>query len=284
MITFRNSSIICNFTKNNLSGDIGVGIYKLRFCANSAVQNQEDKSYEFRNIYSEIYLREKAKDKFKLVGYAKPEKPLIIKTSKFSHQSSVLFDLLLNKDQINSIEEERGGGDLFFKLNITGETYCNGESDTAYTELLFPVNQKEWINVLKQLNFTEYLLVEIPIPSERETKQIKNSIDFLIQARKNFIEGNYEETVAICRKALESLSKGLGETENQKKARDLFKTNQQEMSLEQRYLMIREATIHFSHLAHHVSNTGERFSINRRDANFILGLTSMIISFSLKSS
>ena len=243
-----------------------------------------DKEYEFKNAKAEIYVHSRLKNNLYFLGNAEPEKPLLIKTSPKNIDSFTIFNLVLNSYQLSILEDIRNGNDLYFKLKVYGETNGDQGKGTASDEIPFYVNQSQWLDLLKSINYGEFLLFEIPVPSITKSENLRAVVDLLNQARNHFLYGLYDETVATCRKALDSLTIILDDEDKQTEAKKQFKNDKEHMSLEQRVLFIREALRHFTHLAHHVSEVGESFSFTRQEASFTLGSTAVIISFALQSS
>ncbi len=281
-IIYRDESIIAEFKSYDIFGSEGVGIYRLKFRLNYSTQSWPEKRFEFKNAKAEVYVKG-ASQEYKFLGQAEPEKPLFIVAASNVDNGDIFFTINLNSQQLSLIEDIRRGDDLFFKILILGEALGNSGSWSARDELLIKVNQREWIDALKQMNYGEFLLFEIPLPKDAVHEEIKAAIDLLKQAQNHYLLGNYEDVVSTCRKAIESFNHGRNETEKLSEAVNIYSTNKRNMSKKQRALFIREALRHFTHLAHHVSDTGEAVSFTRNEAGLALGMTAALLSFSLEN-
>ena len=282
VITYHYGIIIADFKQFNVSGEPGVGCYRIKFRMNYTTRVWPGKQYEFWNAKAEVYVNRPLKNDFLFLGYAEPEEPIWIKTLSKSINSFTVFNLILNSYQVNLLEGIRNGKDLQFKLKIYGEIDGDEGSGTTRDEIIFYVNQSQWLDILKQIKYGEYLLFEVPLPVEKEYENLKSVVDLLNQAKNHFLYGNYDDTVASCRKALESLAHQLNEKRKQAEAKRQFKEKEQTLSKQQRILLIREVLRHLTHLAHHVSDTGEVVPFSRNEANFVMGSTAAIISLSLQ--
>ncbi len=285
-ITSPGSHVIADFQPHRVYGEAGLGCYRLKFGLAYSIHAWPDKALEFRNVQTEIYVRGETGSDFHFLGESKPEKPLLIRTSRHSITNlKIAFSMTLYEHQLEKIESMRNGEGLHFKLNLAGESFGDGRSEITQNELRLFVNQKEWLEVLKQIDYGEFLLFEIPVPSAEQSEELRTAVALMTQARSHFLLGNYGDAVATCRNVLESLAKALKEEKKQSQAKKQFKENEQSaraMTQEQRALLIRESVKHFSQLAHHPSSDGAAFIFNRKEALLMLGCTATLISFALQ--
>jgi hypothetical protein len=223
-ITFQAGKIIAEFTSSGVSGDSAIGFYRLRFSLRYDTPPWPDRQFQFRNAKAEVYVVGSDINQ-KFLGLADPERPLIITAKPHASRSFILFNLHLSGKQLVAIEDVRRGGDLRFNLIIFGEAHADADSQAVQDELSIPVNQKAWIDVLKQMNYTDFILFEIPMPDKGAPADLKASVDLLSKAKEHYIFGNYVDTVATCRLALESLTKGLNEDDEQSEAVSLYREN-----------------------------------------------------------
>jgi len=136
------------------------------------------------------------------------------------------FDLTFDLDnhKLEIIEEERRGGDLWLNMKahvlyfdvkpqpfdkiLHGEditiTTANGSSDLQ-------VPQSEWVKMLAQLGYRRFRMMEIPIPKPPGGTVIDSALNHLDEAKKSFDEGDYDDVLSNCRKAVEEIEKAISE-------------------------------------------------------------------------
>ena len=100
-------------------------------------------------------------------------------------------------------------------------------------------------------------------------------------ARGQFLQGNYAQTVAGCRMVLESLTKELKQEDEIKASKAQHKTDRTALSVDQRELVLRQAAIDYSSLAHHVDGGVPEELYDRRSAQMLLAMTAALIGSAL---
>ncbi len=276
-ITYQ-SRIIVDFHSEGVTGKPALGFFRLIFSFRYEVIPHQEKQYSFYHVKAEVKAGVTTQ-KTQLLGIAEPESPLYIKTTHNPLSSTISFFLDLDKSRVNAIEKMRNGGDLYFKLRIYGQ--ADGEQGPwpAQDELLISVNQKAWRVALKQMDFEDFLLFEIPLPIDEIQGELKESISLLEKAKEFFLSGFYDDTVATCRKVLESFSKARKEDKKKASAVSAFREKRQKgMTKEQRGLFLKEALRHYTHLAHHPMENGISICYTRDEAGMVLGCTAAIVS------
>jgi hypothetical protein len=159
-------------------------------------------------------------------------------------------------------------------------------SDGSYTQVVRDdvccrISQSDWLTALEQCGYGRSLLFEVPIPVNDGSPN-RTFVEVLDSARKHLLSGHYGETVAACRMVLESLTKELTEDSALQAAKDLQKNNAKSMTVEQRELMLRQAAIHYAHLAHHVEGTSPSNLYDRSSAQMILSMAASLVSSALQ--
>ncbi|PKN67823.1 MAG: hypothetical protein CVU57_01010 [Deltaproteobacteria bacterium HGW-Deltaproteobacteria-15] len=273
--------IIAELSLAGFSAIPGYGLYRLIFHFSCQVNESNNGKYIVRGLIAQVSAG-RSHDKTKLLGKAIPERPIVIQTFPHSHRNSISFYLDLTPAQIEALEEVRKGEDLFFCFDMKGEGYKDDQHWEAWDQLTIPVNRKTWTDVLRQIGYADFLLFEIPVPHSNSPAELKNAIASLEKARDHFLAGSYDDTVANCRKSLESIEKGLNEETAQKEAVRHYQRNRDEMSKEERQLFLREALKRYTHLAHHTSETGANFRFDRAEANMVMGVTAALVSHAMQ--
>lgn len=123
----------------------------------------------------------------------------------------------LDERLIRRIEELRDGGDLHLAITL----YCawaaigpSGEFAEPITDAqtvagydrsqTIRIPQTDWLKTLEGLRYGKYAVFEIETPPPPSDDVLAEAIEHLSQARRLFDEGNYEESMVRCRRAIES--------------------------------------------------------------------------------
>lgn len=222
---------------------------------------------QFSGIRAKVYLENK------LLGFAVPEAAITIKPTSSQLSGTLLFEMLLTSQVIETIEKIRGGGNLVFNLNVIGEYQDSQNRLSDSDSIKYYVNQKSWIDALKQMGYGNTLLFELPIDLE-PNEAVSTAILALEDARAHLYYGQYDQVVAQCRLALDSVKPKQSDLNA---ALHGLKNNKDKMTKYQRVINIYHAVRHLTHLAHHLNNDNECVSFTRNEAIMVLGATSALI-------
>lgn len=126
----------------------------------------------------------------------------------------------LNYHMINIVEELRRGGDVKFILD-TQVLYSQKEDGTeevrqtnvrinsARGEEMLEIPQSKWVKFLQDMGYARFIVIELPIPEPPKGTAINKSLSHLREALKSFHEGDYDDVLVNCRKAIEQAHKKL---------------------------------------------------------------------------
>jgi hypothetical protein len=121
------------------------------------------------------------------------------------------------------------------------------------------------------------VVLEVEVPSN--IAGLKSAIDLLRKARQELDAGNYDGVVQQCRRSIESVQRALKLKPEINAAMQMFVGgNRTQMSKKARALVVTEAVHHYAHPAHHVDIEGDVYEYGRRDATFMLALTSAVVA------
>ena len=269
-ITAGGGTIVVEFRPSGIHGAPMIGAYLMRYFLNYKMPAWE-KSYRFSNARAKISVENGSR----LLGYATPEVPFVLTSRPHHQEATVSFELVLNAHQLEALERVRLGGELTFVIDIYGEIFDEHNCDFRNERIHFPVNQKAWIDVLKDIGFSNGILVELPVSkAQNSTSLAWKAIE---RAKEHLYYGNYDEVVGSCRKALEDIR---ADGEEIAKARDAFVTTRREMSKRERLIYALDALEHYTHPAQHVEGLE---SYSRDDAIFILGAVISAVANSSRS-
>lgn len=274
-ITTSSGRIIVDFEMKSIQGAPAIGAYLLKFSvAYSMPPHEEPKAY-FHKTLAKIYV---GKNNI-LLGIANPEQPKTFKSSIHQQKGGLLYELLISKDALDEIERIRVGEGIEFKLDIIGEYYDGLNQLCDSISIPYIANQKEWIDVLKLMEYRGGILLELPMDI-RPSDEVKTALTAIEKAKEQLYYGNYDDVVAKCRISLESIISNWGDI---KTVRNQVKTNKKCMSKQQRFFHAIDQIVHFTHLAHHSDEDGEYVSFTRSEAVFVLGSTMSAISSYVES-
>lgn len=275
-----NSRIVADIEMRSVSGHSGIGFYRLFFQVDINTTPWQDEVAVFREICGQVRLRtQEAKEL--LLGTAYPEKSLLVRTRSTAIRSQADFYIDLDAAQIEIMENLRKGGDLWFTLIISGIVDGSHGPHEVTDPSVVPlhVNQKTWIDVLKQMEYGQFMLFEIPVPSPEASKELGQALTYLEKAREHFWRGHYDEAVANCRKTLEELTNGLGDKTELEKSKQSYLNSElrKGMPIESRFLFLRDVTQHITHPAAHAGQSTDGAAFDRKDATFVLSATAIIL-------
>lgn len=278
-----NGKIVTEIETRAINGLSGIGFYRLLFQVDINPTAWKDPPAIFREIRGQIDLGVQGTTTRYLLGTAYPEKALIVDTRPTAFRSQHNFYIDLDGRQIEIVEDLRKGGDLSFWLTISGIVDgCHGPRQvTDQSVVPLHVNQKAWIDVLKQMEYGQFMLFEIPVPSLEASKELGQALTYLEKAREQFWRGHYDEAVANCRKTLEELTNGLGDQAELEKSKKSYFENREfreGMPIESRFLFLREVTRHITHPAAHAGPSTDGAAFDRKDTTFVISATAIILS------
>lgn len=212
------------------------------------------------------------------LGTARPNHSLRVRTLNSPLPMDYEFRLPLSASQLGAVEECRAGGDLAFRIVISG--VAGSENDLTQREtfqvvLTRTVPQSEWIQHLRSVKAAEILLLEVPMPFVDPPEKAAAVTNLLRQAQTHFLSAHYTDSVINCRKAIEALE-SLIERDRAGLLRKLA-TDREGLTKDQRRTTIEAALYHFGSLAAHDA----AIAFDRRDAKLALALTSALISYEL---
>lgn len=281
-----NSRIIADTQVQGVTGLRGIGCYQLRFCVDFNLPNwgPHDETIVLSGLRAEIAVGANPTE-FKLLGHAMPETPLSLQTKACPQRQPMLFLLDLSEQQLFGLESVRNGGDLYFRVTISGEARGSKDGQWAREELRHEVTLSNWSRVLRDLGYADLLVIGVELPKAELGHRLRAAVELVRQAHRDLIAGRYDSVIARCRQALESIRSVLGQKESIEGALDKFcKGPRKTMTKHERELLVGEAARHYAHLAHHVDQAGEQQWYSRGDANFLLAITAAMISSEVAGS
>ena len=218
-------------------------------------------------------------------------------TTTYSHHRTdyVTMYIDLAPDQIEALEEYRAGAGLNFSLNLMALTERQGDVATKNDQIVFTVNQSAWLDILKQVGYGDFLLLEIPALPNATTET-----DYLVclkEARQHLWLGQYDDAVEDCRKALacywkaHTLDKSITQSEQSFCAKKNSQTSGTDdpaqpenkdshrngMVKHERFLFLHKAIKHFADAAAHREGK-PRQPFTRREAVGVMSIVATLLA------
>lgn len=263
--------MIVDFSVDSISGSPALGAYVLKFSINYSMPPHEEPGAYFHKTSAKVHIGKN--DEF--LGVAMPEQPKTYKPHNYPQKGSLLYEMLVSKNSLEAIEILREGGELDFKLDLSGEYYdghsllCNSES------VRYKASQNQWIKTLKSMNFKGGMVFELPMDISLDDN-VKTAMIASEKAKSHLYYGNYGEVISQCRISLESIVSNWG---GMNEVRKLAQNNDKRgMSKQQRFFHAIDQIVNFSHLANHPDDNDVYVSFTWSEAVFVLGATMSVIS------
>jgi hypothetical protein len=209
------------------------------------------------------------------------------------------FELCLSRSALEALEAARNGLDAIFHLtvygNITGYATAKPElnekqPETPWSEnvllnsepswvfkpvrgfhdVALTVPKSDWVKLLDQAGYKKTIFFEIEMP---EANALGEALKHMKDAQAAFLEGRYADTVAECRKALESAipDKDFCPWKEMEKL-----DTRKAMTVEARFRLSWCSIYHITHPAHHSNGISAQFT--RPMAHYVLGATNLALS------
>ena len=187
------------------------------------------------------------------------------------HQVKLVCDL--DHWRLEKIEQRREGKPMTLWLQLWPTLMSKNELlDVKAGPMRMDIPRDLWIDFLSKVNHGQIEIIEVQFDPQ-EAERFQNALKYTKVARENITKGQYDEAVAVARKALEALSQDLNEGS---KSEDILRAAMVSSTDEKRakeYLGIISRIKQLTALAHHA--TGVIYS--RVEAQFIVRTTENLI-------
>ncbi len=250
-----------------ISGLPGIGCYtlvlNLHFTATHPKAEVLIRNISIRLDWGDNYQR--------MIASATPDNSPPVRITQYSTDIQICFRLPLSPSQVEAIESRRNGGDLKLSIWFVAESAQDGASRSITGSHEFAVRQQVWIEALERMEYRRTLLFELPVPCE------DSPIGELVRKAQLFLyKGEYEQTIGLCRQAIEKVESVLNDKAAATQAVERYRQDRKNMDATQRMLFLREALKNATHLAVHHSEDHDGYS--RDQAKAILGTTISLLS------
>lgn len=153
--------------------------------------------------------------------FVSDQTPLILPvTTPQTEPASIGLVMDLDQHLIRRIEEMRSGGDVRIRVTLQTAWLAVNEQQAAASmgeplieaqivssldrSVMIRIPQTDWLRTLEGLGYGRYTVFEIETPPPPLSDTLAEAVENLTQAQKLFNEGNYEDSMVRCRRAVES--------------------------------------------------------------------------------
>lgn len=140
------------------------------------------------------------------------------------------------------------------------------------------ITQSEWVTALDELGYRKTVLVEVPVPDEREHPALATAARELAHATSALLTGPSRTVVASCRQALEALAHAIGEDPTTYNIVDLVRNNPR-LDKPERFAVLRKALTIVCHPAHHADPAAAAIDWEYEDAVVLVAETAAVLRY-----
>jgi hypothetical protein len=259
-------------TIGSFRGEPALGFYRLIL----SVKVSSDADPRFRARLRGLVVEAKVGNHF--LGCFRPTGPAL-DVPLNSEFGSTEFDveLELRKEQVEAIENIRTTANFGLLLKV-GFQVVRLQDDLAAniwcSPQQQPISQSEWTELLRAMEYADYVLLEIPIPKIEQAPHFKSAVTHLQRAQTAQFEGRMKDAVAACGDCLESLSTALKDKDQVAAA-----TKSRQHDLWKRVQVLRQGLFYFSHLGRHADEVAESIEWTRKDVVALIAMTAAMLKW-----
>lgn len=264
----------------NIGGARGLGVNRLMFSLELRINSTKEYKATLMSPSCFIFAGRDQGNAMLPLGQAVAETSWFRETSEYAATDHLALFVYLTGEQMIALEDMRGGGTLFFRLDLHMIVHGKNGLQRSLEQLGFEANLSIWSRVLKELGSIDLLLLAVELPLRDVPSELNGAVVQLRQAHSDLIAGRYDSVVSRVRTCLDSAEALLFDDQSGKTAASVYsagKVQREGMSKRQRADFVRAAIRHYTHLAHHVDGHGNFETFSRHEALFILsGAASLI--------
>jgi hypothetical protein len=273
------------FARNEISGSTLIIPFKIEFTGTPSGYNKRMLKAQVLFFKGEL----RTKNSSILCGESIVFTNSMLSVQQKSFESQ--FQFSFSHEITNKIEKQRTG-DLPMSIAVTAQTaeyeqimladnknhtFITG-FDKASGHVDFQIPQSNWVNnLLPQMGHQSFHLIELPTASQIIPAEYATSLKELEEAKKYFLNGDYDKTVAHCRSALDPFKPKKGEIQSFIKSKSSFAWANDVLEATDEWLLkLAKSTSHFTSKTHHIPSTGH---FDRTEAEIIVMVTTAIIAY-----
>lgn len=217
------------WARNDISGASLVVPYRIGFPSLGSRSNGVSLKYEVLAVKSELRAQGGI-----LIGTSVQLTNYSLSNNEISFEGQL--DFTFGYDVLQKIEKVRKG-DIEFHISVNFQTaifkefskgektrdYLNTGYDRSSGHIDFNIPQSSWVNsILPQTGYGTFRLIELPATSSVIPEEYAISLRELEEAKKYFLNCDYDKTVAHCRSALDPFKAKKGEIKSYIKSKSEY--------------------------------------------------------------
>jgi hypothetical protein len=272
-------------TVTGFSGYVGAGFYRLVVNTSFPMPRRTDEARTILEMGGGFFLRRRQGGNLPLGTLTPFDHPLLIEnnTNESPYDPSPLFFVDLDRQRLEAIEDLRAGGDLPLEMFF----WCRGHSSTrgflaGKANFSVDVPQSSWVQVLEQLQYRRYLLLEVPLPGETGPPALAGAARSLSAAMSRLAVGDDRGAVAACRESIDGLEEFLGDKASRPGGIDALFENARKWTKAERMLALRRALHALASPSHHGDAVSREVDWDRSDAVAIVASVASLLSRVMK--
>jgi hypothetical protein len=163
-------------------------------------------AFEVRDLQGELRLAEggMAVASLHWIGHRRH-----VRSSSYGSENEVSLTCDLDPFRLERLEEHRAGGEIAFWLALWPTLVdAIGFLDSEIRPLRFVIPRETWLEVLGALTDSHVTLLEVRRP-HLEAPEFKAAMGHVRDARNRVDHGDFDESVACCRRAIEAMAQAL---------------------------------------------------------------------------
>lgn len=248
-------------------------------------EGKDHKTTIVTHIEGLAYFQKEISDSTRLFGTIQPQATYLSMVS--NARSTVLLTLFTSHFALSQVEELRyEKAFIKLKLHLTSlrgdttelkDTFIKTESIWIPSENSYEIARSDWIDLLKEVGYSENILFELPVPKLNILSP--DVIEHLNNARRLFLLGEPMEVMTNCRKAIDKTLKIINSMKGSFIENiDLGSTPDENYpnKSERFFKMVHKAKLFCSMGPH------DGFQINRRDAELALHWTITTVRYAFQ--
>lgn len=248
------------------------GVSLLEHPDDSFAPDRPIKDYQLRNLSGELRLEENGRA-IGLYMWNGPRQHVRSSPNLFENQIEAVADL--DWGRVETIEESRAGNESVLWLAMWPTLVDEvGFLDCEMRPICAHVPRHRWIELLTQLTGVRRSLLEIVLPSV-QSAEFNGAVGHVEEARVRIDGGDFDEAVAACRRAIESLFRSLS-MQNNAKALEERLVGITDAQRAKAYASIVSRIKEFGNLTIHRAEAPSRYM--RAEAQFVVAVTSHILA------
>ncbi len=275
-ITDGEGYIVAEFRPQGVYGVRGLGMNRLQFGLEFQINASRAGGAALSSAVCFVWAGRTQAD-VRPLGVATMETSWYVETTDYARRDTVSAYLDLSFEQLEALERMREGGSLFFKLDLRVLVHSRQRGlQRGDQQSWFEASLSTWSKVLEQIGYSETLLLGLELPVQGVPTELHGAASQLREAHRDLIAGRFDGTVARVRLAIDTV---LGFDSRPQVLQEFSgsSASREQMSKRSRADLVRIAVRHYTHLAHHVDDSGAPETFSRHDAQFALaGATAAI--------